>query len=97
MSEGYNGWTNYETWRVNLEVADDLLDGRGRVTAEEVKDEAEELIFMDAKEGSLVVDYATSFLSEVNWYEIAESHNSDLPDDDADDDADDDEEEGEND
>ena len=25
MSETYNGWTNYETWRVNLE----MLDGMG--------------------------------------------------------------------
>lgn len=80
--ETYNGWRNYATWRVNLEVADDLLQGRGRVTAEELKDEVEELVIGDAE--GIVADYALSFMSDVDWYEIAEHHNDDLPDDDED-------------
>lgn len=86
----YNGWRNYETWRVNLEIASDLLDGRGRVTAEEIKDEIEDLV-IEGHENSLAADYALAFLSDVDWYEIAEAHNSDLDDEDDNDDDDEDE------
>ena len=29
MSEKYNGWTNYATWRVNLEIFDGMDIGNG--------------------------------------------------------------------
>jgi hypothetical protein len=81
----YNGWTNYETWRVNLEIFDGLTleDILGCENAEPqesdtydlslaLKDHAEELIYQCGDgNGNLAVDYALAFLSEVDWYSIA--------------------------
>lgn len=63
-----NGWTNYATWRVNLEMIDgnEYLAG---YDAEELKDWCAEII--DEQGKGLARDYAQAFLSEVNWYEIA--------------------------
>lgn len=84
--ETYNGWSNYETWRINLEIFDgmDAQDFSGVDDAEpdiyeislQLKDYAEEIIFLDSHIGgktpsSLMEDYARAFLSDVNWYEIA--------------------------
>lgn len=75
--EKYNGWTNYATWRVNLEIFDgyDPYDaGHDSSTSAydlglALKDIAEELLANDGK--GLVFDYAMAFLSDVNWTEIA--------------------------
>jgi len=66
----YNGWTNYATWRVNLEIFDGG-DWEG-MDAQSFKDLAEEHI-MSQSEG-IAQDYALAFLSDVNWYEIAEHY-----------------------
>jgi len=74
-TETYNGWTNYETWRVNLEIFDGLnsdMDGE-KVTAESCKDYAEEVV-SESGEG-LALDYARAFLANVNWNEIADHLN----------------------
>jgi len=81
----YNGWTNYETWRVNLEVFDGMTasDFDGADNAEpdiydfsmQLKDYAEEIIFQQVpinQPSTLMEDYARAFLQEVNWYQIAE-------------------------
>jgi hypothetical protein len=66
----YNGWTNYATWRVNLE----MFDGSDQSwSADSAKDFAEEVIYSTTSEG-LARDYALAFLSDVNWYEIAEHY-----------------------
>ena len=81
----YNGWTNYATWRVNLEVfdgfdprehfsdADDKVDHAE--LADNLKELAEEVIFghiaPNAK-WTLIEDYARAFLQDVNWHEIAQ-------------------------
>jgi hypothetical protein len=79
----YNGWMNYATWRVNLEIFDsmnpedfDLKDeDLGSVDvyelAEAMKDYAEQMIEQGSQDG-LAKDYALAFLGDVNWYEIAE-------------------------
>jgi hypothetical protein len=77
----YNGWTNYATWRVNLEVFDglslteftseDAADVNTYELGKELSGYAEDLIFIDTPEG-LARDYALTFLQDVNWYEIAE-------------------------
>jgi dTDP-4-dehydrorhamnose reductase len=75
----YNGWTNYATWRVNLEMFDSVtvLEFCGRPAtdvgelADEIKSFAEEIIDQGSQEG-YARSYAFAFLSEVNWYEIAE-------------------------
>ena len=77
--ETYNGWTNYATWRVNLEVfdglsANDLMGRRGSnvlsEVAEYIREYVEETIGSGSEPG-LARDYALAFLSDVNWYEIA--------------------------
>lgn len=74
----YNGWTNYATWRVNLEIfdgmsADDM--GWARMDRWELapvlKDYAEEVIEQTAPEG-LARDYAMAFIDDVNYREIAD-------------------------
>ena len=81
----YNGWTNYATWRVNLEIFDGIEAedmGWNRLDlynmAQAMKDYANDAIEMDAKEG-LALDYARAFLSEVNWTEIAKHMLEDYP------------------
>lgn len=90
----YNGWTNYATWRVNLEMFDGINPsnmGWSRMDARELgpvlMDYADEMLSMDAKEG-LALDYARAFLSDVNWREIAEMMLSEYADEDEDADED---------
>ena len=74
----YNGWTNYETWRVNLEVISDG-DYDEEVSAEYLEDLVEELVFDNSVEkDSLAYSFAKSFVSEVNFEEIADSINEDI-------------------
>ena len=66
----YNGWTNYATWRVNLE----MFDGSETYwTAESAKEFVEECIESTTGEG-IARDYAMAFISDVNWHEIAEHY-----------------------
>lgn len=72
----YNGWTNYATWRVNLEVFDGWDNEGCLLDADDIKELAEDIIFRPySKMPSLAEDYARAFLSDVNWYEIAEAIN----------------------
>lgn len=77
----YNGWTNYPTWRINLEVFDGYDPEGQEVDHEWCKDFAEEIIFTGycgnevESELSLMQSYASAFISDVNWHEIAESIN----------------------
>jgi hypothetical protein len=70
MEKTYNGWTNYETWRVNLEVFD---GSEGYWDHHSAKEFAEEIIYNSTSEG-LGRDHALAFLANVNWYEIAEHY-----------------------
>lgn len=82
----YNGWTNYETWRVQLEIVDDYLenvrdevaqqwitydDGWEMVTYDALKDYVEEIVLSEASEGSFAHSYAWAFIEAVNWAELA--------------------------
>ena len=76
----YNGWTNYETWRVKLEIFDgvNLKDISSRFHVDEaynlghdLKEYAVEILESEGAKG-LTFDYAMAFLDTVNWYEIAE-------------------------
>ena len=74
----YNGWTNYATWRVNLEIFDGMtardVTGRGLPAVSDLKDAlreyAEEAVEATSTEG-LARDYALAFLSDVDWWDIA--------------------------
>lgn len=66
----YNGWANYATWRVNLEIFDGY-EPDAFVTGEQLEEYADELLTMNADENGLAVQYARAFLNGVDWDEIA--------------------------
>jgi|DEB0MinimDraft_10_1074344.scaffolds.fasta_scaffold17469_2 hypothetical protein len=79
QDQKYNGWTNYETWRVNLEIFDGY-EPEQAVTAEGLEDMVEDYLSfgVDTSNGPcLALDYARAFVSAVNWYEIAKRINED--------------------
>jgi hypothetical protein len=80
----YNGWTNYATWRVNLEMIDGLEPDDLMTDAKDAYDlgqyfkeycidmlEAETADRPASSGISLVLSYAMAFLEDVNWREIA--------------------------
>jgi hypothetical protein len=82
MSEKYNGWANYETWRVNLE----MLDGAGcedfglLIDEDDIDSSSRELASglesycvaeMEMGAQGLALELVLSFLSKVDWQEIA--------------------------
>lgn len=72
MSE-YNGWTNYETWKVNLEILDGIDSDQFQGMDTDEVAEALETIVDEVISTNLLIatDYARSFVSEVNYHEIA--------------------------
>jgi hypothetical protein len=87
MSERYNGWSNYETWRVNLEMfdgfdagellsSDDVLEDptqAERDLAVQLENMAEEYIELEVPSRSgFAYSLAMSFLAKVDFQEIAE-------------------------
>jgi hypothetical protein len=85
MTERYNGWANYETWRVNLEMVDGMtiedfgydlheVDADDYSTVEMLGQSIEVwacTIVEDQAKG-FALDLAHSFLARVDWDEIAE-------------------------
>jgi hypothetical protein len=72
----YNGWSNYATWRVHLEMFDgmDPADMFPGVTdmldlTEAIRYYAREHI--EETSSGIARDYALAFLSNVNFHEIA--------------------------
>ncbi len=70
--KNYNGYTNYETWRVSLEMFEGITFEK-KVKIDELKEMAEETIKLQG--AGLALDYALAFLDSVNWYEIADNIN----------------------
>ena len=80
MKEKYNGWTNYATWRVNMEILGDI-EFDEIVSADSLKKIVEDVVFSQYELGNgshLVEDYARAFISQVNFYEIAKLINEEL-------------------
>ncbi len=78
MNKEYNGWTNYATWRVNLEILGDI-EFENKMSADDLKEIVEDVVFSQYDGmNSLMYDYASAFVSEVNFYEIAQSINEEL-------------------
>ena len=74
----YNGWTNYATWRVNLEIFDGIdpsemgwhkLDRFD--LADALQEYAAEIVTMGAS--GLALDYAVAFMADVNFREIGDA------------------------
>jgi len=78
MSKEYNGWTNYATWRVNLEILGDI-EFENKMSADDLKEIVEDCVFNNTVEKDcLAADYARAFIQQVNFYEIAQSINEEL-------------------
>jgi len=69
----YNGWTNYATWRIALEIFDGwVIEGSEPITSSEVESIIEEVVFgATIDDNKLCQDYARAFIANVNFYEIA--------------------------
>lgn len=69
----YNGWTNYETWLINLH-----FDGffEPNTEAEEIEATVHEICeeHIAFGRGGIVFDIINGFLADVNWQEIAEHY-----------------------
>jgi hypothetical protein len=74
--ETYNGWTNYATWRVALEMFDESPEAWEEITADDCKDYAVDVI-SDGADG-FALEYSLAFLQDVNWQEIADHLNERL-------------------
>jgi len=83
MCEKYNGWTNYATWRVALEITTDYIDTLAREgeqqfddrsdLAEHLKDYVDDCITgFGETDFEPAVSYARAFVSDVNFYELAD-------------------------
>jgi len=73
--EKYNGWSNYATWRINLELFSDMnyTDYFDELpTTEMLEDYVENIVFDHSGNMGLMEDYARAFLNNVNYYEILE-------------------------
>ena len=89
----YNGWTNYTTWRVNLEMIDErqehyfeeiqsMIDEKKTFSPLDLTRWLSDLLREDVEEtlsyetypdnNNLCLDYALAFISECNFWEIAE-------------------------
>ena len=68
----YNGWSNYATWRVNLEILSDI-EFEKSVTPDDLKEIVEDFVLRDTNH--IAENYARVFLDEVNYNEIAETIN----------------------
>ena len=80
MNKKYNGWTNYATWRINLEIIDGI-EFEVKTCAATIQEIVEDVVFSQYELGNgshLVEDYARAFISQVNFYKIAESINEEL-------------------
>ena len=86
----YNGWTNYATWRVNLEMFDgySLYDlGYSKehdayTVGQCLEEAAKDLLEQETGNAEgLAFSYAMAFLSDVNWTEIARHMINDLSED----------------
>jgi len=77
MTDSYNGWTNYATWRVNLEIFDGMSpdDICGETPSDvwqletTMKEYALEMV--DELPDHIARGWARAFLADVNWTELA--------------------------
>lgn len=86
----YNGWTNYATWRIQLEIVDDYVtnslehaeDTTVGEMAELLEDYVDDVLIgfgdVDEQASAMAVSYARAFVSDVNWHELAQHALDDL-------------------
>lgn len=72
----YNGWANYATWRINLELIDGLEirdNFREKPEVDEVANYLKNMVddYLSECGSGIALDYARSFVFNVNYREIA--------------------------
>ena len=74
-----NGWSNYATWSINVEILGDV-DFDHPVTYDYLEDYVNEIVFNNQthENARLMNEFARSFISQVDFRELAEAINSDL-------------------
>lgn len=87
MSNTYNGWTNKETWLVNIWYLDEMPEyfsemGQYHVEANELEEAvkyiAEEGEALSQLPAGLLSDFINTCWAEVNWHELADHLNETL-------------------
>jgi len=79
IKNDYNGWTNYATWRINLEILGHIqwVEEEIEILNEEMlEDYVENAVFENngiSGHLGLMEDYARAFLANVDYREILES------------------------
>ncbi len=74
----YNGWANYATWRVKLEIlgdAENFVEYKDKeILIEVLRETVEEAItgWGEIKDPSFALDYARVFLEDVDYEQIAD-------------------------
>lgn len=71
----YNGWTNYATWRINLEIFDGNHETFEGCCEDSLKDYVLDEVL--SAEHELTHSYAAAFLQDVNYQEIVRHINED--------------------
>lgn len=73
-----NGWSNYETWTVEMwfgDIINDLVNDGEELTAEFIKDYVYEMVEQDVNlSGSFAADCVLGVLRAVDWQELADAH-----------------------
>lgn len=75
----YNGWSNYETWLVNMWYGDiftDMANEGEEVTAEYMQDFVEQMLETDGAlpQYGFAADIMNAALREVDWEDLAEHY-----------------------
>ena len=83
MTKKYNGYTNYATWRVMLEIVEQMdiefaVEENLRFDADMVKEHVEYAVLGDEDPDNLMAQYAQAFLNEVNYVELAMHLNDEI-------------------
>lgn len=72
-----NGWSNYATWKINMELVADG-DWKFPVTSDCIKEYVEHVVFDHSGNMGLMESYARSFIAQVDFRELAKHVNEDL-------------------
>jgi len=86
-ASNYNGWTNKETWLVNIWYMDSMPEyfadmGQDHVEPNELEEAvryiAEECEALSQLPAGLLSDFINTCWGEVNWYELVAALNDEL-------------------
>lgn len=71
----YNGWSNYETWNCSLHIMDCFIGEESKVSADDVENMVRDLAPAGVEGGTLYNDIIETYISAVNFEEIADAIN----------------------